>query len=152
MNTNTIFPVPDQQQAVDQPPLLAALARLASMQHPSIEKLLFKHGYTYEAGCIAELIRVAQPILAAGVTEPFLRAAFEALGVTFGDCTRVFGESAEQSPHVRYARMHLTREGEVEVDDPAVVSRGDDPGAYVMAWLWVNAEDVDCVGDTLSAI
>jgi hypothetical protein len=29
------------------------------------------------------------------------------------------------------------REGEVEVDAEAVVSEGDDPGAYVQAWMWV---------------
>lgn len=32
-------------------------------------------------------------------------------------------------------------EGHMEVDDSAVVSRGDDPGAYVMAWIWVEDRD-----------
>lgn len=31
--------------------------------------------------------------------------------------------------------------GEMEVDDDAVVSLGDDPGAYVMCWQWVTNED-----------
>jgi len=30
------------------------------------------------------------------------------------------------------------KEGELEVDDNAVVSFGDDDGAYVQAWLWVG--------------
>ncbi|MGD1032699.1 MAG: hypothetical protein ABSA05_16340 [Opitutaceae bacterium] len=34
----------------------------------------------------------------------------------------------------------LARDGEVEVDDDAVVSMGDDGGAYVQAWLWVSDE------------
>lgn len=34
-------------------------------------------------------------------------------------------------------------DGEVEVDEGAVVSYSDDNGAYVMAWVWVNAEEVD---------
>lgn len=40
------------------------------------------------------------------------------------------------------------RDGEIEVDrDPvglpkARVSRGDDPGAYVMAWIWVYDDQV----------
>ena len=31
-------------------------------------------------------------------------------------------------------------EGFVEVDPHAVVSRGDVDGAYVQAWVWVDAE------------
>lgn len=34
------------------------------------------------------------------------------------------------------------REGEVEIDAGALVSRGEDPGAYVQAWVWVYDEDV----------
>jgi hypothetical protein len=33
------------------------------------------------------------------------------------------------------------REGEIEVDDDALVSEGCDDGAYVQAWMWVNAAD-----------
>jgi hypothetical protein len=29
-------------------------------------------------------------------------------------------------------------DGEIEVDNNARISRGDDPGAYVEAWLWVS--------------
>lgn len=29
-------------------------------------------------------------------------------------------------------------DGEIEVDHNALVSRGDDPGAYVAAWVWVS--------------
>ena len=31
------------------------------------------------------------------------------------------------------------REGELEIDDEPKVSRGVDPGAYVAAWIWVDA-------------
>lgn len=34
-----------------------------------------------------------------------------------------------------------SKDGEVEVDDGATVSRGDDPGAYVHAWVWVRIYD-----------
>jgi hypothetical protein len=37
-------------------------------------------------------------------------------------------------------------EGELEVDANAIVSKGDDDGAYVMAWLWVSDEDAGLVG------
>ncbi len=37
-------------------------------------------------------------------------------------------------------RLHES-EGEIEVDDGARVSRGDDPGAYVQAWVWVPDDE-----------
>ena len=33
-------------------------------------------------------------------------------------------------------RIHAD-EGEIEIDDGAVVSKGEDAGAYVAAWVWV---------------
>lgn len=30
---------------------------------------------------------------------------------------------------------------ELEVDDDAIISEGDDPGAFVQAWLWVSLPD-----------
>lgn len=38
---------------------------------------------------------------------------------------------------------HRLDEGDVEVDDPTVISPGSDPGAYVMAWTWVYGDDKD---------
>ena len=35
------------------------------------------------------------------------------------------------------ARDKFEREGELEIDNNAVVSDGDDNGAYVQAWVWV---------------
>lgn len=69
-----------------------------------------------------------------------LRAMKEA-GLAFSHCTDVFGESAENNPFVKAARAELQDEGELEVDDPAVVSMADDAdGAYVLAWVWVSKE------------
>jgi hypothetical protein len=42
------------------------------------------------------------------------------------------------------ARRQYQREGEIEVQDNAVISRSSDPGdpgAYVQAWVWVYEED-----------
>jgi len=45
-------------------------------------------------------------------------------------------------------RLHH-KDGEVEIDDhdtplpTARVSRGEDPGAYVLAWVWVDNSDVN---------
>jgi hypothetical protein len=60
-------------------------------------------------------------------------------GVVFCDVVPLFGEDAS-NPYVAAALGHVS-EGELEVDVPAVVSRGDDPGAYVMAWIWITDEE-----------
>jgi predicted dehydrogenase len=39
------------------------------------------------------------------------------------------------------AREQHEDEGTLEVDDNAVVSFGDDDGAYVAAWVWVGKEE-----------
>ena len=45
-------------------------------------------------------------------------------------------------PYVTAAqKKYISNEGEIEVDDEAVVSAGFDDGAYVQAWVWItNAE------------
>ena len=36
------------------------------------------------------------------------------------------------------ARKLKEEEGELEIDDNAVISRGSDGGAYVQAWVWID--------------
>lgn len=36
------------------------------------------------------------------------------------------------------AREHHHEDLTCEIDDKALVSKGEDPGAYVMAWVWVD--------------
>jgi hypothetical protein len=43
--------------------------------------------------------------------------------------------------YVQRAEDTLHRDGEVEIDDGALVSNGDDAGAYVQAWVWVPDDD-----------
>jgi hypothetical protein len=44
---------------------------------------------------------------------------------------------------IAYAEQNTAIAGEVEVDSNALTSRGDDEnGCYVMAWIWVGAEDI----------
>jgi hypothetical protein len=51
------------------------------------------------------------------------------------------------------AKAQWEEEGEIEIDDGALVSEGDESGAYVAAWVWVNKLDAgicaEC-GKTLS--
>jgi ATP-dependent protease HslVU (ClpYQ) peptidase subunit len=52
----------------------------------------------------------------------------------------------DKNPVLRAYRRRakkLHKEGELEIDDDAVVSCGDDRGAYVQAWVWVKDEDDD---------
>ena len=50
-------------------------------------------------------------------------------------------EPIEQA-YVKAAQDHFARDGELEIDDNAQVSLGDDSGAYVEAWVWVPEEHV----------
>ncbi len=45
------------------------------------------------------------------------------------------------------ARELYHDEGEIEVDDGATVSIGEDAGAYVQAWVWVSSEGDDLADD-----
>ena len=62
-------------------------------------------------------------------------------GMDFGECVNAYGETAIDSPYVRYA-VEISSDGDFEIDGTPVVSKGEEPGAYVMGWLWVS--DYDC--------
>lgn len=49
-------------------------------------------------------------------------------------------DSPSDEEFIRLARDEHQRDGEVEIDNDAVVSRGGEPisGAYVQAWVWVD--------------
>jgi hypothetical protein len=51
-------------------------------------------------------------------------------------------EQAVEDASYRAAACRLYDGEKIDVDEDAVVSRGDDPGAYVAAWVWVSDEDV----------
>lgn len=62
-------------------------------------------------------------------------------GLTFGAAVNAF--AANQPPELAaYAQAVETRDGELEVDDNAIVSVSEDGGAYVMAWVWVSDSDI----------
>ncbi len=47
----------------------------------------------------------------------------------------------------REAAFEHQRDGEIEVDEGAVVSLGADDGAYVQAWLWVSNREAGVEND-----
>lgn len=65
--------------------------------------------------------------------------AMKLKGLTFENCVEAYADG-ESDPYV-IAAMNNAREGEIEVDSNAVVSRGSDAGAYVMAWKWVSNQE-----------
>ncbi|HYW43078.1 MAG TPA: hypothetical protein VE959_09480, partial [Bryobacteraceae bacterium] len=44
--------------------------------------------------------------------------------------------------YIEQAQADYMRDGEIEIDDGAVVSRGSDQGAYVQAWVWVSDDSL----------
>jgi hypothetical protein len=44
---------------------------------------------------------------------------------------------------IALARERFHREGRCEIDDEPTVSEGDDNGAYVQAWVWVDFAGTD---------
>jgi hypothetical protein len=50
---------------------------------------------------------------------------------------RTQAEVERDNYYVKAAQDKHNDEGTLEVDDNATVSRGDDPGVYVQAWVWV---------------
>ena len=40
------------------------------------------------------------------------------------------------------ARSIWGQDGQLEIDDDAPVSKGEDDGAYVQAWVWVSDDEV----------
>lgn len=90
------------------------------------------------------------------LTHAELKQALQTLidkGLTFSTYLSLFGpETSDEREYVREARLLYAREGSVEIDDQTVVSMGDDMGAYVMAWVWVDdisiwAGEVDSDGE-----
>ena len=52
-------------------------------------------------------------------------------------------EEMHRANVVHLAKSTREREGDIEIDDDAVVSDGDDNGAYVQAWVWIPFSGTD---------
>lgn len=67
-------------------------------------------------------------------------------GLTFSDCVAFFEKEQQNNPDLvtlgRKAKHDFEQEGELEFSEtPYVSETGDDePGAYVMSWVWVNSD------------
>ena len=57
-------------------------------------------------------------------------------------CERLNSPPLASDAQISAAKELYQRDGEVEIDQPAVESRGGDEGAYIMAWVWVSDDEV----------
>lgn len=89
---------------------------------------------------VAEILEITGCLNMGLLVEPE-NAALKSLRDRF---VHLYGEEHD-SEHRRivdaYRAGVVVRDGEIEMDDDAEVSLGDDPGAYVMVWTWVSNED-----------
>lgn len=68
-----------------------------------------------------------------------LHDQLDKLEPTFAECSSYFGaKQKREEPELNPYRD--AAEG-ADFDDDAIVSKGKDNGAYVMAWIWVSDED-----------
>jgi len=61
-----------------------------------------------------------------------VRKINEFISRTLGPDTEKYREAAQRS---------LGTEDNIEIDDDAPISKGNDSGAFVQAWIWVSNED-----------
>jgi hypothetical protein len=62
-------------------------------------------------------------------------------GRAFADAVNLARPDAGDAAYIEAADRIYGRDGELEVDDDAVVSRGADAGAYVQCWHFVTNEE-----------
>ena len=53
--------------------------------------------------------------------------------------------TARDLAYIKTARDIYEKEGEIEIDNNAAISKGRDAGAYVAAWVWVSDEEREIV-------
>lgn len=81
-------------------------------------------------------------------------------GLTFAGCVQTFAlKQVEEEPHLNVYwqnadSMPCVHEGDCEIDTQGImgstiVSEGSDPGAYVLAWVWVDNETAGVVDSDL---
>lgn len=84
----------------------------------------------------------AKALLERIITEPAIgqRARANVLAAQFildTEAKEQIEQTALRSRYLPEAKAAYEEEGEVEIDDNALVSAGSEPGAYVQAWVWV---------------
>jgi hypothetical protein len=55
---------------------------------------------------------------------------------------RIRQDASKRAGNYRTTAHDFAKDVEIEIDDRAPVSPGDDPGAYVQAWIWISHDNV----------
>src|SRR5215472_14714934 len=63
---------------------------------------------------------------------------FEKWGIERKHATILTDKRSERDQQILGLADKYAREGEIEFDEDARISEGDDNGAYVQAWVWVE--------------
>ena len=50
--------------------------------------------------------------------------------------------SPEEAAYLAYAQENFHRDGDLEFDENAKVSIGEDSGAYVQCWKWIDSSEL----------
>ena len=80
-----------------------------------------------------------------GLTAGFDGAIIQGLHDRFVELSRENDDPSYRFMAQAYRDAVIPKDGELEMDDDAEVSMGDDPGAYVMVWTWVSDDDADII-------
>jgi hypothetical protein len=89
---------------------------------------------------------VPEEILAA--TVPQVRTAIFVAGCgAFNNAYATATYTPYELAAIEAARQDHEKEGELEIDDLPLVSRSPGGGGYVMAWVWIPDNEIDCPED-----
>ena len=88
----------------------------------------------------------------AKATHDQIKSLFEASGIQAD--VRAISDNPERSAAIvgMAQKMKCIRDGEIEVDDKAIVCESDDNGAYVGAWVWVSFSGTDLDKDVIAVV
>jgi hypothetical protein len=85
---------------------------------------------------------ICLPVEVVSALPALLRAAGHADAASSVETqTRECTVPEERRAYVEEAIETYLRDGEIEIDNNAILSRGE-TGAYVMAWLWIDEEQI----------
>lgn len=78
------------------------------------------------------------------VIESLARAVFTQESRSVADFSRDYTDPVLNAERLRWldlADEQVARDGHIEIDSDATISRSDDNGGYVLAWVWVDGDD-----------
>lgn len=79
--------------------------------------------------------------LISGAMAILVAQPFKDIQVKVNERLKEMADPEIQARHRAYRDAFPMKDGVAECDDGALVSEGDDPGAYVMGWIWVTNAD-----------